>query len=83
MGLFGSLAHGEQNDSSDIDLVIKFKPVTTDLYSLQAKLRNENQSQLDRPVDICRLRFLNRLLRTRFTHRQDMSRPSHIDFTYL
>lgn len=56
MGLFGSLAHGEQNDSSDIDLVINFKPDTTDLYSLKAKLRNEIQSQFDRPVDFCRLK---------------------------
>ena len=58
IGLFGSLARGEQNDRSDIDLVIEFEPDTADLYSLKARLRNEIQLQFDRPVDICRLKYI-------------------------
>ena len=27
IGLFGSMTRGEQNDSSDIDLVVEFEPI--------------------------------------------------------
>ena len=58
IGLFGSMARGEQNDSSDIDIVVEFEPGTPDLYTLKLKLKEEIQSQFDRQVDICRLKYI-------------------------
>ena len=58
IGLFGSMSRGEQNDSSDIDLVIEFEPDTPDLYTLKLKLKEEIQSRFDRQVDICRLKYI-------------------------
>ncbi len=58
LGLFGSIARGEQTDLSDIDLVIEFEPDTKDLYTLKTKLRKEIQSKFNRPVDICRLKYI-------------------------
>lgn len=58
IGLFGSMARGEQTENSDIDLVVEFEPNTDDLFSLKIKLRNEIQSHFGRPVDICRLKYI-------------------------
>ena len=58
IGLFGSMARGEQDDSSDIDLAIDFEPNTPDLYSLKLRLKEEIQSQFDRQVDICRIKYM-------------------------
>ncbi len=58
IGLFGSVARDEQNDSSDIDLIVEFEPNTQDLYSLKLKLKKEIQTQFNKPVDICRLKYI-------------------------
>lgn len=58
IGLFGSIARGEQNEKSDIDLVIEFEPNTPDLYAIKCRLREEFQSRFERPVDICRLKYI-------------------------
>ena len=58
IGLFGSLSRGDQHDSSDIDLVIEFEPNTPDLYSLKLRLKKEIQTQFNRQVDICRLKYI-------------------------
>ncbi|MCK4921068.1 MAG: nucleotidyltransferase domain-containing protein [Bacteroidales bacterium] len=58
IGLFGSIARGEQTDKSDIDLVIEFEPDTPDLYTLKYKLKKEIQEKFDLQVDICRLKYI-------------------------
>ncbi|MBN1598299.1 MAG: nucleotidyltransferase domain-containing protein [Bacteroidales bacterium] len=58
IGIFGSMSRGEQNDSSDIDLIIEFKPDTPDLYALKQKLKEEIQSRFNRQVDVCRLKYI-------------------------
>ena len=58
IGLFGSLARGEETDKSDIDLIVEFEPNTKNLTSLKSNLRNEIQSRFDKPVDICRLKYI-------------------------
>ena len=64
IGLFGSMARGEQNDTSDIDLAIEFEPNTPDLYSLKLKLKEEIQSKFDRQVDICRLKYIKPIFKS-------------------
>jgi predicted nucleotidyltransferase len=58
IGLFGSIARDEADESSDIDLIIEFKPGTKDIYSLKFKLKEEIQTKFDRPVDVCRLKYI-------------------------
>ena len=64
IGLFGSMARGDQNDSSDIDLAIEFEPNTPDLYTLKLKLKEEIQSRFDRQVDICRIKYIKPIFKS-------------------
>ena len=58
IGLFGSYARGEQNPSSDIDLLVEFEENTQDLYELKIQLKEFFQIQLGVNVDICREKFI-------------------------
>ncbi|MCF6170087.1 MAG: nucleotidyltransferase domain-containing protein [Bacteroidales bacterium] len=58
IGIFGSIARGEQNEQSDIDLIVEFKKDTPDLFSIKQRLKNEIQSQFNLPVDICREKYI-------------------------
>jgi predicted nucleotidyltransferase len=58
IGLFGSIARGEQNEQSDIDLIVEFENDTPDLYTIKQRLRNEIQSRFNLPVDICREKYI-------------------------
>ena len=49
MALFGSVARGEHNENSDVDLLIKFKSPSLYLY---AELSDALESILGRKVDI-------------------------------
>lgn len=63
IGVFGSIARGEQNAQSDIDLIVEFEDNTPDLYSIKQLLKNEIQSKFNRQVDICREKYLNPIFR--------------------
>ncbi len=63
IGLFGSIARGENHENSDIDIVIEFEPETKDLYSLKTKLKEEIQSQFQTKVDVCRLKYIKPIFR--------------------
>jgi len=63
IGLFGSLARGEQTVNSDIDLIVEFENETPDLYSLKTKLKHEIQSKFNVPVDICREKYIKPVFR--------------------
>ena len=58
IGVFGSVARGEQNENSDIDLVVEFEDNTPDLYTVKQKLRDEIQSKFNTQVDICREKYI-------------------------
>ncbi len=67
IGVFGSIARGEQNNNSDIDLIVEFEDNTSDLQNIKQLLRDEIQAKFDLPVDICREKyikpiFLNQIL---------------------
>ncbi len=63
IGLFGSFARDEQTEASDIDLIVEFENNTSDLYTLKLKLKQEIQSQFNKPVDICRLKYIKPIFR--------------------
>ena len=63
IGIFGSIARGEQNEQSDIDLIVEFENDTPDLYAIKQRLKNEIQSQFNLPVDICREKYIKPIFR--------------------
>lgn len=58
IGIFGSFARGEENEKSDIDLIVEFEDNTRDLYTLKQRLKNEIQSKFNLSVDICREKYI-------------------------
>jgi predicted nucleotidyltransferase len=58
IGLFGSYAREEQNQNSDIDLLVEFEENTQDLYELKIQLKEFFQIQLGIDVDICREKYI-------------------------
>lgn len=58
IGLFGSVARGDNDEESDIDIVVEFEPNTPDLFNIKIKLKKEIQDQFHRHVDICRLKYI-------------------------
>jgi predicted nucleotidyltransferase len=64
IGLFGSFSREDNNQASDIDLVVEFEPETQDLYLLKQNLRQEIQLIFNRPVDICRLKYIKPIFRS-------------------
>lgn len=63
IGIFGSIARGEQNEQSDIDLIVEFENNTPDLFSIKQRLKEEIQSQFNLPVDICREKYIKPIFR--------------------
>jgi len=58
IGVFGSVARGDQNENSDIDLVVEFEENTPDLYTVKQRLKDEIQSKFNTHVDICREKYI-------------------------
>jgi uncharacterized protein len=65
IGIFGSFARGEQDNTSDIDLLVEFEDDTPDLYTKKQKLKEEIQSQFNIPVDICREKYIKPIFKKR------------------
>lgn len=63
IGLFGSFSREDYHKASDIDIVVEFEPETQDLYLLKKNLRQEIQLRFNRPVDICRLKYIKPIFR--------------------
>jgi uncharacterized protein len=58
IGIFGSVARDNMSANSDIDVIIEFEENTSDLHDLKQKLKTEIQGVFDRPVDICREKYI-------------------------
>jgi uncharacterized protein len=58
IGLFGSYARGEQNNKSDLDLLVEFEENTPDLYELKIQIKEYFKTQLGLEVDICREKYI-------------------------
>jgi predicted nucleotidyltransferase len=63
IGLFGSMARGDFNENSDIDIIVEFEPNTSDLFTLKLRLKQEIQEKFQRQVDICRLKYIKPIFR--------------------
>lgn len=63
MGIFGSVARGEQTEKSDIDIYYEGEPLS--LFKI-VELKNELEKLLHCTVDVVRLREkMNRILKKR------------------
>jgi hypothetical protein len=58
LGLFGSFARNEQNESSDIDIILEFKEGTGNIYEKKSKFREFLINHFQRDVDLCREKYL-------------------------
>jgi len=58
IGIFGSYARGEQNENSDVDLLVEFENNTPDLFELKQQLKEFLQKKLHIEVDICREKYI-------------------------
>ncbi len=63
IGIFGSVARDEATAKSDIDVILEFEENTSDLHEIKQKLKTEIQEVFDRPVDICREKYIKPFLR--------------------
>jgi uncharacterized protein len=58
IGLFGSYARGDQNNKSDLDLLVEFEENTQDLYELKLQIKDFFKTHLGLEVDICREKYI-------------------------
>lgn len=58
IGLIGSYARDEQDNESDVDLMVEFKPGTEDIFNKKQELKEYLKANFNRDVDICREKFL-------------------------
>jgi hypothetical protein len=65
LGLFGSVARGEERPDSDIDVLIDVDPNVKFSLLERAGVEADVQELFDRPVEVCRRDRLKPLLRDR------------------
>ena len=58
IGIFGSIARNEQDEKSDIDLIVEFEDNTQNLFDIKESIRQEFVKKFNRPVDICREKYI-------------------------
>ncbi|MCU0645542.1 MAG: nucleotidyltransferase domain-containing protein [bacterium] len=58
IGLIGSFARDEQNENSDIDLLVEFEPGTEDIFDVKTNFKHFLKSKFDRDIDICREKYI-------------------------
>lgn len=58
LGLFGSFARNEQDDSSDIDIILEFQEGTEDIYEKKSRFKEFLTNHFQRDVDLCREKYL-------------------------
>ena len=63
IGLFGSIANGNDTQSSDIDLLVEFKPNTESLFHKRWEIRSILSEKFNRKVDIATEKYLKSYVR--------------------
>lgn len=58
IGIFGSYARNEQNDESDIDILIELEHHTQGVFDLKWALREFLEQHFKRSVDICNVKHI-------------------------
>jgi len=63
MGVFGSYARNEQDELSDIDLIVEFEPGTENLHEIKNELKELFRVEFNVNVDVCREKYLKPIFR--------------------
>lgn len=58
LGLFGSFARNQENENSDIDLIVEYQPNTENLSEKKAMIKSLVKRQFNRKVDLCREKYI-------------------------
>jgi uncharacterized protein len=58
LGIFGSFARDEQNEGSDIDLLVEFEDNTEELYEKKTEIKALLKAHFQREIDICRIKYI-------------------------
>jgi len=58
IGIFGSFARNQQNESSDVDLLVEFEENTPNLFELKQNIKEFFYENLNIDVDICREKYI-------------------------
>jgi len=56
--LFGSYTRGDNENGSDIDLIVEFEENTQNLFDIKRKLKAYIKYNLNLEVDICREKYI-------------------------
>ncbi len=59
IGLFGSFARNEQNEKSDIDILVEYEKGIVNLYEIDYQLKTYLKQQFGREIDICSKKWIN------------------------
>ncbi len=63
LGIFGSFAHDEQTENSDIDLIIEMELDTPKIFEKKQEIRKILKQKYNRKIDICRERSIKPIFR--------------------
>jgi uncharacterized protein len=63
IGIFGSFARNEENDNSDIDILLEFESGTENIYEKKIKLKEYLSANFNRDVDLCREKYIKPYIR--------------------
>ena len=63
IGIFGSYAAGNQNEKSDLDIIVEFSEGTNNLFEIKQSIRNYIQNNLHIKVDICREKYIKSIFK--------------------
>ncbi|MCD4795076.1 MAG: nucleotidyltransferase domain-containing protein [Bacteroidales bacterium] len=58
IGLFGSFARGEETEKSDIDIIIRMKPQTKEIFEKKCEIKKLIKNKYNRNVDICSEKYI-------------------------
>jgi predicted nucleotidyltransferase len=58
IGLFGSFSRGEQDESSDVDILVDFDEDVTDFYTVKTALKAYLTHAFNRSIDLARKKYL-------------------------
>lgn len=81
IGIFGSVARGEQNEQSDIDIIVEFENGTQNLFTLKQRLKKKfNQNSICQLIYVVK-NTLSQFLNNKSSQKQNMPKLSHKDFS--
>ena len=63
IGIFGSFARDEQNEKSDIDIIIEMLPDTENIFEKRIELKELIQKKFSKEVDICHAKAIKPVFR--------------------